>query len=170
MIYQKNYKKILLNFHLENFSSNISNKNCENSDIFNKLKECLFIDNYSELALDEAFEALHYKKSGKENFRRENEYTPLKKSKMSKVMSDLRTSTSIKNVFEDPYYVDSSQHDRIYPDEKNENSKHTKQNEMEMIPIEESHSFINPGFNTSTTLEKEQFQMIIKELQENIDR
>jgi hypothetical protein len=170
LIYQKNYKKILLNYHLQNFSSTISNKIWENSDIFNKLKECLLIDNYSELALDEAFEMLHHKKNGKENFRRENEYTPLKNSKMSKVMSDLMTSTSIKNIFEDPYYVDASQRERVYQHENNENSKHTKQNEMEIIPIEESALYINSGHDSSTALAKDQYQMIIKELQVNIDR
>jgi hypothetical protein len=121
----------------------------------------LLINDFSDFCFDSGFEAINFKKNLKENFRKDSQYTPSKKSKMSKVMSELMTSTSIKNVFEDNY---SSQH--VYPEEELE----MKFDKEEKIFERNSPIGINENYASSKFGSEQKIQMINKELQENIKK
>lgn len=166
MIYQKNYKKILLHDHLQKFKTTI-NSNESHCDISNRLNANLLIINFADLSFENCFEGLYFNKIQKEKFRNESLFTPSKDSKMSKVMSDLMTSTSIKNVFDDSLYVDTSQ--QIKNSQNLQNSQLNKDEKPLYNIVCENGSVNDNNYCASESyIGKEQHQLINKELQENM--
>jgi len=159
-IYQKNYKKIILHDELLKFK--IKNSVKEKSlNLRRKLDDMLLIDDFSDFCFDSSFGGINYNKGLKENFRNDSQYTPSKKSKMSKVISELLTSTSIKNVFEDNY---SSQ--QIYNVHEDLEMKVDKEEKL----FERNSPIVIKENDASSIYESQQYQMINKELQENIKK
>jgi hypothetical protein len=167
MIYQKNFKKILLCDHLQKFKLKISNIG-RDMKLLNIMNENLLIHDFSDLSV-ENFEVLYQEKNVNEKFRNESEFTPSKDSKMSKVMSELQTSTSIKNVFDDYFFVEASQQNKNI---QNGQSSQMKKDERVVTNIDDGSGLSpsNCSYQNSSSIEKEKFQMINKELQENIEK